>query len=257
MKYARLNRLYAYAPLGLLQTQTYKKNLLHWILYPTGDILKSINKEITLADIVKKDYSGILLNKLLVKVPKIKDAKTLQKAESKRREHVSLAPALMNLLIQKAIEKAKSDEKDKPKESEHSNVLKYKIIDDEESEAAVGGYGSSSAKYGMAALSKHVSYSKIFSYLGKFRSKSMYEDLDSDPNSFLNKALEQANSFSLIDMETVEKGSKFIKYVKPQMTDISQTSLAPAAGMNSAEWEQYKLFMKLEPALFALKNALS
>ena len=71
----------------------------------------------------------------------------------------------------------------------------------------------------------------------------------------INKAMED-QGFSLIDKETMEKGANYIRYFNSKIP-IDKSSLVPIAGMNSAEWEQFKMFMRLDTAMYLLKISTS
>ena len=103
----------------------------------------------------------------------------------------------------------KSDEKDKAKAEETEPAISLK----EEEQVASGGYGAASKGYGGIPQSSYADYEKLFSYLGKFRSQSAYEDLGINDLGSMNKMLGGSN-FSLIDKETMETGAKFVKYFK-------------------------------------------
>ena len=96
-------------------------------------------------------------------------------------------------------------------------------------------------------------YAKLFSYLGKFRTQGAYEN--DSPIEFLNKTTENG-SFTLIDKETMEKGKTYVRYFNSKIP-IDKSSLVPMAGMNSAEWEQFKMWMRLDTAIYLLKISTS
>ncbi|MBI2658876.1 hypothetical protein HYX05_02110, partial [Candidatus Woesearchaeota archaeon] len=76
-----------------------------------------------------------------------------------------------------------------------------------------------------------------------------------NPLEALNKAAE-SGSFALADKETMDKGARYVKYFNSK-TPIDKSSLVPIAGMNSAEWEQFKLWMRLDTVMYLLKTSTS
>ena len=88
---------------------------------------------------------------------------------------------------------------------------------------------------------------------GKFRAKSPYENLSNIERS---DNLLDNGKFSLIDFETMEKGARHARYFTPG-NELNPLSLVPIAGMSSGEWEQFKLWMKLDPVMYRLKTSTS
>ena len=170
---------------------------------------------------------------------------------------------LSDILINYAIEGAKKDEKEIESTKKFSEKIflpededtNYKILK-ECKEKNVGGYGAVSNIYGIVPNIPYINYGKIFSYLGKFKSQSAYEYLDDSSEKF-GKSMGENNSFSLIDLETSEKGARYVKYFMSNSSGIDPISMMPIAGMNSAEWEQFKLWMKLDPVMYRLKTSTS
>ena len=95
----------------------------------------------------------------------------------------------------------------------------------------------------------------MFSYLGKFKSQSAYENISDDHVARINKSIED-KGFSLVDTQTMERGADYIRYLNSK-TPIDKSSLVPIAGMNSAEWEQFKMWMRLDTAMYLLKISTS
>lgn len=205
-------------------------------------------KKETLSDKVLDGFSKVKLKKAAVKVPKLRIRKrkvTIVKSDDK----IPIS-SIVSILINTAVEKAKRErqEKDRAKEAKS-----YKIVKDDKP-IAHGGYGTVSKSYGTAPHASYVDYGKLFSYLGKFKSQSPYENM-AEHISTLNKAAE-GGSFNLIDSETMEKGKFYVRYTNSKIP-IDKASLVPIAGMNSAEWEQFKWFMRLDTAMYLLKISTS
>ena len=203
----------------------------------------------TLADRIKTDFSKIKLKKAAVKVPKLKVRK-IKVANLKSDDKIPVS-SIINILIKTAVEKAKRDKKEKAVERDKS----YTIVKDDTSLNINGGYGTVSKGYGTTPHASYVDYGKLFSYLGKFRSQGAYENMDGDHLGKINKAMED-QGFSLIDKETMEKGKTYVRYFNSKIP-IDKSSLVPIAGMNSAEWEQFKMFMRLDTAMYLLKISTS
>src|SRR3989338_2703026 len=192
----------------------------------------------------------IKLGKASIKIPKLKISK---KALPQKKEDQVPISTLINILLKTAIEKTKVEKRKNIKEGGKN----YRIIMPEAPFTTEGGYGTVSKSYGSSPKKSYVDYEKIFSYLGKFRSKSAYEDVAGHLGS-LNKATE-SGSFVLADRESMDKIAKFEKYFKTPMMDmpIMALSLVPVAGLSSAEWEEIKMMMKFDPIIYGLKTRIA
>ena len=201
----------------------------------------------TLADRIKTDFSKVKLEKAAVKVPKLKVRK--RKVIGLKGDDKIPVSSIINILIKTAVEKAKKERKERAVEDDRS----YNILKDGKP-IGNGGYGAVSKGYGSAPHASYVDYGKLFSYLGKFRSQSAYENMANHLET-LNKATE-SGSFALADRETMEKGKFYVRYTNSKIP-IDKSSLVPIAGMNSGEWEEFKWFMRLDTALYLLKISTS
>ncbi|MBI2654232.1 hypothetical protein HYX02_05485 [Candidatus Woesearchaeota archaeon] len=212
--------------------------------------------QLTLADKVK-EHSEVKLKSVSVKVPTLntsKKHKGKQKAEVKKSEQLSLT-SLANLIIKASLERAKREKKTKPKEEDKV----YKIIKERRPLIVSGGYGTVSKNYGVSQQTSYVDYGKLFSYLGKFKTQNPYEHLVDEHAGIANKALEDSG-FNLIGKESMDKIGKYVKYFMPKTSDLLLTasiSLVPLQGMSSAEWEQVKMWIKLDPVMYLLKSTTS
>ena len=208
--------------------------------------------EITLAEKIKKNLSIIKVKGAVVKVPKlrIKKIKTIKSKPKKQNDKIPNS-SIINILIKIAVAKAKREVKEKSVEKDKS----YKLITEGNKLIAHGGYGAVSKSYGSVHTS-YIDYGKLFSYLGSFRAKQPYENM-AEHIGVLNKSIE-SGSFTLVDIETMDKGARQIKYFMPLGTNanIHTPSLFPMPGMSSGEWEQFKLWMKLDPVIYALKKSI-
>lgn len=202
---------------------------------------------ITLAEKVKRDFSKIKLKRTFVKVPKLKARKkNIGKAEKDDKIPVS---TIVNILIKNALENARKEKKPAVESK------KYKIKEDMPD--IIGGYGTASKGYGASVHAFYVDYGKLFSYLGKFKSQSPYENM-AEHLSALNKSSESGR-FVLADREAMDRIGRFDKYMKSPVMAIQTMalSLVPIAGLSSAEWEEIKMLMKFDSVLYNLKTKTS
>ena len=203
----------------------------------------------TLAEKVSSNFFSVRLKKAIVKVP---NAKAKKPKRTKSRREISTddkipTSLIVRILIKNSLENAKREKK-VARLSEDRN---YKVVGEEKD--APGGYGTASLFYGAKAKSTYIDYEKLFSYLGKFRAKgSSYSNA---PAEALNISTE-SNSFELVGREAMDRGERHVNYFFPKAADFhaNLTSLVPVAGMSSAEWEQFKLMMQLDPVMYALKS---
>lgn len=202
-----------------------------------------------MADKVSSNFSKVRLRKAIVKVPRIR-VKKEKAAKSKKGDAIPVS-SIIGIMIKNAVEKAKRERKGKVG-SEENRI--YAILKDDKELNTNGGYGTASKSYGNIPRTSYVDYEKLFSYLGKFKSQSAYENMD-NPMDVLNKSIE-SGSFTLIDRETMEKGKTYVRYFNSKIP-IDKSSLVPIAGMNSAEWEQFKMWMRLDTAMYLLKISTS
>ncbi|MBS3114713.1 hypothetical protein J4448_06440 [Candidatus Woesearchaeota archaeon] len=205
----------------------------------------------TLADRIKMDFSKVKLKKAAVKVPKLKVRK--RKVTSLKSDDKIPISSIINILIKTAVEKSKSEKKEKVVGKDKS----YNILKDDKSLIANGGYGTVSKGYRTTPHSSYIDYEKLFSYLGKFKSQSAYENMGSHLET-LNKATE-SGSFVLADRDSMDKIGRFDKYMKTPVMAIQTMalSLVPIAGLSSAEWEEIKNLMRFDSVMYTLKSKTS
>ncbi|MBS3100618.1 hypothetical protein J4204_00620 [Candidatus Woesearchaeota archaeon] len=199
----------------------------------------------TLSDRIAKDFSVIKLKKAVIKVPKLKAVKP--KAKPKKLDEMPVS-SVINILIKSAVEKAKKEKREKAALQDDRN---YIILKDDKIKS-IGGYGAVSKSYGASPHSSYVDYGKIFSYLGKFRAQSAFENFDGSHVERLNRIMEQGNKSYLIDKETMDSGVKNIKYFINGPLAAGPGSV-PLGGMSSAEWEKFKMWMIVDYVMFSLK----
>lgn len=211
----------------------------------------------TLADKVVRNFSKVKLKKVFVKVPNLKNAKKQNTKKSAKQIFLSNvkdeempASSIIKMLIETAFEEVKNAKKAaKPIFFSDEEGKSYTILKGGK-DKNIGGYGAVSKVYGITPHTSYVDYARLFSHLGKFRAKSAYENMAEHIEALNNAA--ESDSFVLADRETIDKGKFYVRYTNSKIP-IDKTSLVPIAGMNSAEWEEFKLFMRLDTAMYLLK----
>ena len=231
--------------------------------------------EKTLASKVSNDFSMKGRGKSAVKVPKLKARErkavdniptsfiinlliknSVENAKNEKKKDGSIPTSLIiNLLIKNSVENAKKEKKKEIKLS-FAEDRPYTLLK-EDKEQNIGGYGTIPKNYGLTPHTSYVDYGKLFSYLGKFKSQSPYENT-ADPLETLNKATE-SGSFTLADKDSMDKIGRFDKYMKSPVTAIQTMalSLVPIAGLSSGEWEEIKNLMRFDPVMYTLKSKTS
>ena len=205
----------------------------------------------TLADRISRDFIRVKLKKAAVRVPKLSVNK--EKIIKSKKDESFPVSSIINILIKAAVEKAKRERREKDR---FDDGRSYKIIKDDKP-IAHGGYGAVSKGYGRAPHASYVDYGKLFSYLGKFKSNSAYENMAEHLGN-LNKAGD-SGSFVLADGDSMDKVGRYEKYIKSPVGDMfaMALSLVPVAGLSSGEWEEIKMLMKLDPVMYTLKSKIS
>ena len=202
-----------------------------------------------LAEKLKDGFAKIKLNKAKVKIPKIKIRPKRQKISVKKPSPQIPVSVLIDILIKNSIEKAKMEAREK---SAIPTGKSYSVIKDGKDEN-IGGYGASSKHYSRPIHSSYVDYGKIFGYLGALKARNAYSGTESLSNS--NNS--DAAGFQLISSETIEKGARFVRYAKHPTIDLNTSSLVPISGMDSSEWEKFKLWKQLDPVMYLFKTTTS
>jgi len=198
----------------------------------------------TLADRIKKNFCKVKLKGASVKVPGLRRRKK-QTSKSGGHSRVPTA-AIVNILIRSAVEEAKRGRIEKNIFSNGTMSIKAG------KEAANGGYGAASRLYG-ASSEAYVDYSKLFSYIGRFRSQSPYEDYSGESHTEkINRIMEQDNKFYLVDREVIDDGVRSIKYFTFGVM-LREPGPVPMGGINSADWEKFKLWKLVDYVMFNLK----
>ena len=211
-------------------------------------ISKDFMAETTLAEKVRGGFSRIKVRGSSVKVPELKPKKSKARKPAAKERKVTNS-TLINILIRNALENAKM-EKSAKKQTKSSRA--YRIIEEDEPQIT-GGYGTVSGIYGSSPPSSYVDYGKLFSYLGKFRSKGGFENFSGDnPTERINTIMEQGNKFYLVDREVIDSGVRSIKYFTSGVL-LGELSAVPMGGINSGDWEKFKLWKLVDYVMFNLK----
>jgi len=206
--------------------------------------------EKTLTDKVSRNFSSIKLKKTSVKIPKVKAAKEKAVRRNKREygSEINIS-SLINILVKSP---SQEDKKGKKEKSEVQEGKGYAILK-EEMPVVNGGYGTISRSYGSAPHSSYVDYGKLFSYLGKFRARSAFENFaDDGPAERINRMIEEGNKFYLVDRETMDNGVRSLKYFTSGVI-LGDLGAVPSGGINSGDWEKFKLWKLVDYVTFNLK----
>jgi hypothetical protein len=217
-----------------------------------SDKTKEMKAEEQLSEKVKRSFESIKLDKALVNVPSIEAKQPKIKKQSKPAQAQVSSQTSLSIHQILSLMFGKKDEEEKPRIKTEEGPLISETR--ERTEAPLGGYGTASKSYGASPESSYSDYSKLFSYLGKFKafssaySQSSGEDFSHTPEK----------AFQLADIVTIETGARFVKYFSrgSDMNTI-MLSVVPIAGMDSAEWAQFKLWAQLDPVMYRLKTTTS
>jgi len=188
---------------------------------------------VTLAERVLKSFVEIKVNKKSAKIPKI--------------GKVPFDASIIQILIKTAAEQSKIKSKDEKKDLSDTSK-QYKVIKEEKD--IEGGYGASRAYSAGKVGASYLDYGRLFSYLGKFKAFSNYFSAENTISP------ENSSQRQTSELDTIEKGARHVKYMANNH-EINTISAVPIAGMDSAEWEKFKLWMKLDPVMYRLKTSTS
>lgn len=198
----------------------------------------------TLADRIKKNFCKVKLKRASVNVP---DLRIRKKRTSKAREQSKVPTAtIVNILIRNAVEEARKGRIERNIFANSKRAINAK-------KAINGGYGTASRLYGTSSREAYVDYGKLFSYIGKFKSQSPYENYSGEsPTEKINKIMEQDSKFYLVDREVIDDGVRSIKYFTFGLM-LREPGPVPMGGINSADWEKFKLWKLVDYVMFNLK----
>ena len=202
--------------------------------------------EITLAEKIRKNFSKVKVKGAIVKVPEL-NVKKIKASKTKKQDKTPVS-SIVSILIKSSIENAKKERKEKSEAVEN----KAYRISKEDAKTDFEVYGSSSKRYGASPHTSYLDYGKLFSYLGKFKAQSSFENFAGDsPVERINKIVEQGNKFYLIDNEVRDDGVRSIKYFTHGALMGEQA--IPTGKINSADWEKFKIWKLVSYVEFNLK----
>src|SRR3989344_3106077 len=198
----------------------------------------------TLSDIITLNFERIakgpqkeVKSKVDVKVPGLKPKRMKGKqapASPARKAPVpDMQSILGNIMKNAATARAKAEKDAKDEEPQ------IRIVEEHHDES-LGGYGTSRrGAYSSGISASYADYGKLFSYLGSFRAQGAFEDLNSTER--INKLLDEGNKFFFLDKEVIDLGMRQIKYFMLSEKISGQISAVPVGGINSKDWEMFKL----------------
>jgi len=119
------------------------------------------------------------LTELISGAPNFRVKRQLNNHNSKQKSALSIS----SIVINSSILEVKKSKKDTIKEEEIGES-------EEENEVVVsGGYGTVKGVYSQAPTTNYINYDKLFSHLGSFRAKGMYEDFDENHINRINSRM--------------------------------------------------------------------
>lgn len=214
-------------------------------------------KKSTLADIVKFGFKPAKKSphqeepniNIAVKVPELPlkaPSNKPQKAMPGQKKAAFDIPSILSSILRNS--NKEEIEKNKAK-SDTKTEQEAKPI--EENEESPGGYGTSRrGSYGVALSSGYANYEKLYSHMGSFKAKGAYDDLS--PAQMANKALDESGKFFFLDREVIDTGMRQLKYNMAHKIS-GDISAVPMGGINSKDWEMFKLWSKIDPVMYQLK----
>ncbi len=185
-----------------------------------------------------------------------KETKKILKEEGRIKKEI-FAVSKLSRLIQGG---KKGDER---KDDSKNDSLDIKILTEdsfeekEEGSISDNGYGRRGASglsvYLRGITSSYTDYTKIWSWLGEFRTKGCYQF-----SEFEEKRLEEtplaipSTPEILCDFEVIEKCIKHQKYFMPGDNMNGTYGNVPMAGVNSRDWEKFQLWAMVDYIMYKL-----
>ena len=210
-----------------------------------------------LATTVKKEFNVITTAGAEDKPKSVKkkDALKLQSGAQPKNTRIKDSEELTFWQIASIMNAIKKSSAQKPKEKKTKAEENEPTAKEEQKPSANPDYDSKKS-YGIMQSGSYVDYEKLFSYLGKFKATNPYFN---NPLAENNNSSEHSVKATLIDLEIMDKGAKYVKYFFPKTADFHSRlgSLVPVAGMSSGEWEQFKLWVTLDPVMYLLKTTIN
>ncbi len=182
-------------------------------------------------------------------IAELKRKKTRPKRQSimQAGQRNAIAASISNIINNskqaKASKKAKENKLDLEEAAEDAETPKSK--------GHLGGYGTIKSYSGISHYTAYTDYSKIWSHIGAFASKSAYQ------NPLERASLRSSMSEStgiLVSMEVIDKAQKHFKYfVRGDiMGDIGYVPPF-GSGIDSKDWEKYRLMTQMSVYMPLLK----
>jgi hypothetical protein len=160
----------------------------------------------------------------------------------------SIDPGFVKNLLKISIESSIEDVKktDESKEETHEFIQ----FEEKEEKKVSGGYGTITKSAGYAPNVKYVNYDKLWSHLGSFRTKGMYDKGESSNERAMKNG---ESSREMVSQETLSKAAAHFKYfarpasmeAHPDMYTVTGLVPPTGSGVNSKDWEKYALMMKM------------
>ena len=227
----------------MLKYRLNRKLYILWGFMPDSDVMPD-----TLTEKIEGNFDKVRLKKTAVAVPALnmRKSRRINKIRQRKRYEIPTS-VLVAIILRAAAEKRKEENKKK----EEAVLKQYLPVKDQRPLLLNSGYGTVSRHYGSLIKTPYIDYGRLFSYLGNFRSKGAFEELAETPTQLANRVLEQGNRFYFIDREVIDSGIRTLKYFTPGAI-VGEINTVPV-GVNSADWEQFKLWQKLDPVMFNLK----
>ena len=207
------------------------------ILYPMGDFLD--NKKRTLIELVVKNFV------------EAKKKINVNRRKTRNRNPQNYNSPISIVLINSAIKEITSEDKEGTSEKEDLEETTGDVSEDKNKIIINGGYGTVSKHYGISQVVKYTNYSRIWSHLGTFRAKSMYENSENSNEIAMGNG---ESTREMISRRTLERAARIFKYfmrpaatleAHPDMYTVVGLAPPPGANIDSKEWEKYLLMMKM------------
>lgn len=163
----------------------------------------------------------------------------------------------ISAFLANTLKEAKTDDKESKEKKDLEEVSEDagKEVKEKKEMIVNGGYGTVSKSYGAGQSAKYADYNKLFSHLGTFKAKGMYEEFsDLISDIIKGKAETTREMVSTQVMDTAAKHEKYFM-VGESLTNVG---FVPPVGanVNSKDWEKYRVMslMSIYQPIIALKR---
>jgi len=155
------------------------------------------------------------------------------------------------------IKEAKTDDKKSKEKKDLEEVSEDTSLKVKEKKETIvnGGYGTISKSYGSSQSAKYTDYNKLFSHLGTFKAKGMYDEFSDFISEIIKGKAETTRE--MVSAEIMDTAAKHEKYftVGESLTNVG---FVPPVGanVNSKDWEKYRVMsiMSIYQPIIALKR---